>query len=378
MVKVTRPPANAFVATARKLYNPLGFSKGYNFILFFILAGALMGFTLARLQYLDYYGIFCGSPGIGECYFFTKGIEEIGLLMHLATILPAGFLVCFQFVPAIRHKAIMVHRINGYLILALSAVSTVGAWMAARHAFGGSLETQMGIGLVGILFVVCMTLGYINIKRLQLEQHRAWMMRGWVYASCIITLRLIMSIMATIIAGKDYYTAKQCAQVDYTIGKNQTLTNYPDCDVFYSGEDLNKHVLVQALMGGKGTTAITVGTALGLSFGPAMWLAFAMHAIGVEVYLHLTPFEAERLRNVSYQRQQEAGMRNPGRAGLTADRLGDAAVWKPTSYAVVPAHDERHEEVEELDRLNRGGSENGSGYGQGNGYGYGHGYRDGN
>lgn len=45
--------------------------------------------------------------------------------------------------------------------------------------------------------------------------------------------------------------------------------------------------------------------------------------------LHLTPAEAERLRNVSYQRQVEAGMKHPGRAGLTADRLGDAKIWEP-------------------------------------------------
>jgi len=45
--------------------------------------------------------------------------------------------------------------------------------------------------------------------------------------------------------------------------------------------------------------------------------------------LHLTPREAERLRNVSYQRQVEAGMRNPGNAGLTAERLGDAMPFVP-------------------------------------------------
>ena len=40
--------------------------------------------------------------------------------------------------------------------------------------------------------------------------------------------------------------------------------------------------------------------------------------------MRLTPREAERLRAVSYTRQLEAGMHNPGSAGLTADRLGDA------------------------------------------------------
>lgn len=181
MVKPARPPANAFVAIVRKIYNPIGFSKGYNFVLFSIFAGALMGFTLARFQYLNYYGIFCGKPGIGECYFYTKGIAEKGLLIHLATILPAAFLVVFQFVPAIRHKFILVHRLNGYLVLALSLVSTVGAVLSARNAFGGGLETQLGIGLMGIMFIVSLALGYINIRRLQLEQHRAWMLRGWFY-----------------------------------------------------------------------------------------------------------------------------------------------------------------------------------------------------
>jgi hypothetical protein len=46
--------------------------------------------------------------------------------------------------------------------------------------------------------------------------------------------------------------------------------------------------------------------------------------------LHLTPREAQRLRQVSYQRQLEAGMRNPGSAGLTTDRLGDTDKWVPS------------------------------------------------
>lgn len=54
-----RPPANGFVRAARRVYNPIGFSKGYNFILFFIFAGALLGFTLARFQYLSFDGVFC-------------------------------------------------------------------------------------------------------------------------------------------------------------------------------------------------------------------------------------------------------------------------------------------------------------------------------
>jgi hypothetical protein len=140
-----------------------------------------MGFTLARLQYLNFDGMFCGSDATGECYFMRQGSERTGMILHLGGILPACFLVCFQFVPAIRHKVILFHRINGYVILLLSFVSTIGAFMVARHAFGGELSAQLGIGFMSIIFLVSLFLAYVNIKRLQIEQHRAWMLRAWFY-----------------------------------------------------------------------------------------------------------------------------------------------------------------------------------------------------
>jgi hypothetical protein len=48
------------------------------------------------------------------------------MMIHLYTILPAGFLVFFQFIPAIRYKVILLHRINGYLIISLTLVSIAG------------------------------------------------------------------------------------------------------------------------------------------------------------------------------------------------------------------------------------------------------------
>lgn len=59
MVTSNRPLANGFVRRARKLYSLVGFSKDYNFVLWFIFAGAFLGFILARCQYLNFYGVFC-------------------------------------------------------------------------------------------------------------------------------------------------------------------------------------------------------------------------------------------------------------------------------------------------------------------------------
>lgn len=191
MAVSSRPPANGFVAVARKVYNPIGFAKGYNAVLWFIFSGALLGFCLARATYLDFHRYYCGpniAPGDGaapgECFsYYKKEVYRIGIMMHLWTIIPAGLLAVFQFVPFIRHKAILIHRINGYIVLLLSLASIAGAIMIAPVAFGGSLHVRVVVGLSAIMFVGSLGLALWNIKVLQLEQHRAWMLRAWFYVS---------------------------------------------------------------------------------------------------------------------------------------------------------------------------------------------------
>ena len=185
-----QPPANAFVTVARKVYRPVGFTKGYNFVLFFIFGGAFLGFTLARLQFLAL-DTTCisgkGSEKPLDCYYYTEGsIDRIGIILHLATILPAALLTCLQFVPIIRRTFVLFHRINGYLIITLSLVSTAGVLMLARNAVGGWMDVQMGVGVLSIAFISSLALALYNVKRLQIEQHRAWMLRAWFYVSGLV------------------------------------------------------------------------------------------------------------------------------------------------------------------------------------------------
>jgi len=129
---------------------------------------------------------------------------------------------------------------------------------------------------------------------------------------------------------------------------------YPECEGYMAGNDPHGLAKVKADVNG---TPVELAAAFGSVFGAAFWLALALHAIGIEVYvsqrpksclrfsfsvahqlnsskqLHLTPAEFERLRNISYQRQIEAGMKNPGAAGLTVDRFGDSEKWEPRGEA---------------------------------------------
>ncbi|KAI0205169.1 hypothetical protein F4808DRAFT_410727 [Astrocystis sublimbata] len=334
-----RPPRNAFVAKARKVYNPIGFSKGYNFILWFIFVGALFGFTLARLEYLDFWGVFCnpdaenGSGALpGECFYYTQpGRFQIGIILHLATVLPASLLACLQFVPVIRHKVIIFHRINGYIVVTLATVASAAAIVIARHSAGGGVDVQVLVGLLAILFVGSFVISIINVKRLQIEQHRAWMIRAWVYGSAIITLRIGLIIGAIVVSKiGGHYLAQPCDKINFALqGEDATMHFYPECAPLFSGENLDQQATVSVNYFGQ--NAIEVGAAFNIIFGPAALVALVLHAFSVELYLRLTPAESERLRKVSYQRQLEAGMKNPGSAGLTADRLGDARKWTPDS-----------------------------------------------
>jgi len=173
-----RPPANT---TMTRLRQAFGFSQGYNFGLFAILVGILMTFTLSQFSYVDVDGSFCVSGDeFGECYF---DFMRLALKIHLRTIFPASFLVCFQFVPVVRRKFRTFHRVNGYVVLALSLVGAVGGFMSSRHAFGGEVGSHaLSIVYFGS-FAGSMIMGVINIWKRRIELHRAWMIRGWVYVS---------------------------------------------------------------------------------------------------------------------------------------------------------------------------------------------------
>lgn len=189
MVKPDRPPINNLNRLAQKVYNPIGFNRFYKFVLWFIFSGALFGFALARSAYTNYNGVYCGGDiavgaAPGECFAYsTEEKYKVGIILHLVTIIPASFLVLVQFIPAVRHRAIIVHRINGYIVIVLTLATLAGALMIARISFGGGLDTQSWVGFVAIVVVVSYAIAYYNIKRLQIDQHRKWMLRAWFYVS---------------------------------------------------------------------------------------------------------------------------------------------------------------------------------------------------
>lgn len=253
-----------------------------------------------------------------------------------------------QFIPIIRYKAILFHRINGYAAILFFLAGNAGAFMIIQHAVGGHPAMQVWIGLLGVMTTIGIGIAVFSIKRLQIDQHRAWMLRVWTWAASIASLRLLI-LAATHVTksyGYVYYSSIRCAEIYYMYqhvgvpaAQNPAGLLYPICnnvtDVATGlltatsiNPAINTNTFVTVSSNGSGPE--NVATLVRTLFLMSAWLAVLIHAIAIEVYLWLTPAEHYRLRNVSYQRQVEAGIRPKRRfrdAGLTATSIGDAPEW---------------------------------------------------
>lgn len=101
-----------------------------------------------------------------------------------------------------------------------------------------------------------------------------------------------MIISAMIISNKGHYAVWSCAKIAATISEDVDLVfAYPACASYADGSNPDQVSAVLADMGG--ASGVNAGAALNLNFGMALWLAFALHAVGVEVYVSSVPMLLE-------------------------------------------------------------------------------------
>jgi hypothetical protein len=65
---------------------------------------------------------------------------------------------------------------NGWVNVPLLLVANTGAIMIAPRAFGGDLAVQTATGTLVAMTTLGLGLAIYNIKRLQVDQYRAWML----------------------------------------------------------------------------------------------------------------------------------------------------------------------------------------------------------
>jgi hypothetical protein len=82
------------------------------------------------------------------------------------------------------------------------------------------------------------------------------------------------------------------------------VTRYPNCAAVANGTNTLQNGLQVAVQANFASSNVEeLSAAMQASFPVGAWLGWLIHAVGVEVYLKLTPAENERLRRISHERQ---------------------------------------------------------------------------
>ncbi|KAI1174363.1 hypothetical protein F4777DRAFT_387181 [Nemania sp. FL0916] len=285
------------MAIASPLHKTLGFARPVHLWTWFVLGGGLAAFSAHSLRYLYFDSVFCGTTGgdsdtigalPGECFYFLRtSLARFSIKAHLWCILPAGILAAFQFVPALRRSPALlrVHRTIGYSSLVLGLTGALVSLPIIRHTFGGSLAAQTSTGLLLVLFVIAQVAGYVSVKQRNIPRHRRWMLRSWIWASAIISMRVVMVVTALVISLiGGYYTAMPCEKISFTLeSENKTLQWYPECSPYFTKGDISRRAIVDANV--FGPNVMQMAAAFNLSYGMSAWLAVFCHVVGSEIYI---------------------------------------------------------------------------------------------
>ncbi|KAJ7659023.1 hypothetical protein DFH06DRAFT_435326 [Mycena polygramma] len=186
----------------------LGFKEKYSLLNCFVCGGALIGFCLARSTAMRPSETSSLLPP-GEWFWFSQPTYKINLFIHIYLSTIGGIMAVLQFLPAIRQRKIILHRLNGYGVLTCLVVGNVCGGIVGRRAFGGELNVQSGYYTIGLMIVVSGIAGLFYVKK-DTRRHRKWMLRMVVYFSATISARLIMLAASRIITRiGTYYSVRQ-------------------------------------------------------------------------------------------------------------------------------------------------------------------------
>src|SRR6202000_2034640 len=98
-----------------------------------------------------------------------------------------------QFSKKIRARNLKLHRAVGKMYMVAVAIAGSAGFIIAMSATGG-LVSRVGFGLLALLWVYTDLRGYLAIRRLDIEQHRAWMIRNYALTFAAVTLRVYLPL----------------------------------------------------------------------------------------------------------------------------------------------------------------------------------------
>ncbi|QRW01698.1 hypothetical protein RhiLY_00695 [Ceratobasidium sp. AG-Ba] len=283
----TKTGQNGFLTTLQGIYfgisGMLGFGEKFSLCFFILLGGTLFGFCLARVLMMNPSNVETDTVP-GEWYWYRQPLFKECIFIHIYLNIIAGLFAVFQFIPMIRRRKIIIHRINGYFVLLTLIPATVTGSIVARRAFGGETNTQAAFYTLGSMIGFAAFMGISNVRKTR--KHRKWMLRTVAYTSSAITGRIIAIITRSIISiSAPYYAIWTCDEVSFLFNSSsKAASTFPVCALSPGDDPKNVYVPVHASVH---EDPINFGSAHRLSFGMAL-LAMLIHVAAVEIYIRAT------------------------------------------------------------------------------------------
>jgi len=147
-----------------------------------ILAAALIWFFGKRLHYMTDY-----SPASYSDYFWPR---RIGLLLHMSGGAVAISTGLVQLWLGLTGQTRGLHRMLGRIYVCAIVVGVVGAaYLVATVP--GHLPYRAGLGGLATAWTVTTAMAVLAIRRKDIVQHRAWMLRSYTVTFAFVTYRIV-------------------------------------------------------------------------------------------------------------------------------------------------------------------------------------------
>lgn len=279
-------------AAYRRVSAKLGFKERFSLTFFILFGGALLGFCLSRLLMLAPSNVETKTTP-GEWYWYRQALYKPNIFMHIYMSIVGGTLASFQFIPAIRRRKIILHRINGYIVFFTLVPGSVAGSIVARRAFGGDLNSETAYYTLGFMIGPAGMLG-IYFARVNTTLHREWMLRTASYSASVITARIITIMARAVISAiGTYYAMWRCDEITFLLkDPSKIQAEFPVC--VNATRPKRTFVPVHASIH---EAPINFGSSYRVVFGMTLWLAILIHLAGTELYIYLTRSYAKPVKS---------------------------------------------------------------------------------
>ena len=113
--------------------------------------------------------------------------------LHLGGGIVAIITGAFQLNSRLRSKYLSAHRCLGRLYVLAVIIGGIAGFVLALNSFGG-IVTHFGFGLMAVFWVAATLNAYRKIRKGNVVEHRAWMLRSYALTLAGVTLRLYLGL----------------------------------------------------------------------------------------------------------------------------------------------------------------------------------------